>query len=114
MISYNLQDLESIISSNNNGIHSVYYDIEGREFEGDPCRQYYVFDRELLLPEYFIEYSIESDLDVLTTKIEKLIVDIAYSNKLSQANMPASLDDLAKKISEEEVIYFKFLAVELT
>ncbi|KAJ3037570.1 Leucine-rich repeat-containing protein 9, partial [Rhizophlyctis rosea] len=54
----------------------------------DTSRMYLPTDLDLVLPEYFVEYSIESDLDRLTTKVEKLMVDIAYSNKLSLADMP--------------------------
>ncbi|KAJ3035656.1 Leucine-rich repeat-containing protein 9 [Rhizophlyctis rosea] len=64
----------------------------------DACRMYAIADHDLVLPEYFVEYSIESDLDRLTTRVEKLMVDIAYSNKLSLADMPGIVTEVAMKL----------------
>ncbi|KAJ3285947.1 Leucine-rich repeat-containing protein 9 [Borealophlyctis nickersoniae] len=68
----------------------------------DPYRLYVVADRDLILPEYFVEYSLESDLDHLTTRVEKLMVDIAYSNKLSLADMPAIVTEVCAKLGNQD------------
>ncbi|KAJ3333338.1 Leucine-rich repeat-containing protein 9 [Blyttiomyces sp. JEL0837] len=83
-------------------IDCVFKQIPSRNPVGDPCRQYKVFDGELVLPEYFVEFSVESDLDSLTTRVERLMVDIAYSNKLSQADMPAIVFEVARKIMDAD------------
>jgi hypothetical protein len=82
----------------------VFRDINSKSLNNDPCREYFIFDAELALPEYFVEYSLESDFDRLTTKVEKLMVDIAYSNKLSQADMPSIVVEVTKKMAEKEVM----------
>ncbi|KAI8846431.1 hypothetical protein BC829DRAFT_398533 [Chytridium lagenaria] len=93
-------DLATLNSTDLNGVNCIYRDTSKPGLHSDPCRQYLVFDRELILPEYFVEFSLESDLDRLTTKIERLMVDIAYSSKLSQADMPSIVLDVIGKISE--------------
>ncbi|KAI9356534.1 hypothetical protein DFJ73DRAFT_623012 [Zopfochytrium polystomum] len=82
------------------GTHCLYYDVADGAMTLDPCRHYVVLDRELALPEYFVEYSIKSDLEHLTTKVEKLMVDIAFSNKLSQADMPSIILQITRKIAD--------------
>ncbi|KAI9334738.1 hypothetical protein BDR26DRAFT_866682 [Obelidium mucronatum] len=79
-----------------------FTDISPKSAQGDvPCRQYYVLNKELVTPEFFVEFSLECDLDRFTTKSEKLMLDIAYSNKLSQADMPAIVMDIVKTIVED-------------
>jgi hypothetical protein len=85
------------------GVNCLFFDTPSVANSSDPCRQYYVFDKDLALPEFFVEYSLESDLDRLTTRFERLMVDIAYSSKLSQADMPAVVLEVGRKIAEEGV-----------
>ncbi|KAJ3044163.1 hypothetical protein HDU99_009934, partial [Rhizoclosmatium hyalinum] len=80
-----------------------FYDLGPKSAQGDvPCRHYFVANKELATPEFFVEFSLECDLDRFTTKSEKLMLDIAYSNKLSQADMPTIVAEIAKKISEND------------
>ncbi|ORY39828.1 L domain-like protein [Rhizoclosmatium globosum] len=80
-----------------------FYDLGPKSAQGDvPCRHYFVANKELATPEFFVEFSLECDLDRFTTKSEKLMLDIAYSNKLSQADMPTIVTEIAKKISEND------------
>ncbi|KAJ3012251.1 UNVERIFIED_CONTAM: Leucine-rich repeat-containing protein 9 [Siphonaria sp. JEL0065] len=79
-----------------------FNDLGPKSAQGDvPCRQYYVLNKELVTPEFFVEFSLECDLDRFTTKSEKLMLDIAYSNKLSQADMPSIVMDIVKTITED-------------
>jgi len=48
-----------------------------------------------VIPEYFIEYSIEGNKNTYMTKFERLALDIAYSNKLSHSNMPHIIGSLS-------------------
>ncbi|KAI8921751.1 hypothetical protein BC831DRAFT_475811 [Entophlyctis helioformis] len=67
---------------------------------GEYPKEYFVFDRDVLLPEYFIEYSLESDLDRYTTQLERLMVDIAYSNRMSHSDMPNIVSELSLKLTD--------------
>ncbi|OAJ40643.1 hypothetical protein BDEG_24350 [Batrachochytrium dendrobatidis JEL423] len=67
---------------------------------GDIPKEYCVFSRNVLLPEYFIEYSLESDMDQYTTQLERLLVDIAYSNRMSHSDMPSIAAELRKKLTD--------------
>ncbi|KAJ1535404.1 Leucine-rich repeat-containing protein 9, partial [Nowakowskiella sp. JEL0078] len=69
----------------------------------DSCKYFIAFDGDLVLPEYFLEYSLESELDRLTTKVEKIMVDIAYSNKLSQSDMPAIITEISTRMTDEKI-----------
>ncbi|KAJ3411055.1 Leucine-rich repeat-containing protein 9 [Chytridiales sp. JEL 0842] len=91
-----------ILASDYPSANAVFREINSKPPNGDSCREYFVFDPELVMPEYFVEYSLESDFDRLTTKVEKLMVDIAYSNKLSQADMPTIVVEVTKKMAEKE------------
>lgn len=62
--------------------------------------QYYTVAKTVV-PEYFIEYSMISNLDQYTTALEKLLIDIAYSSRLSHAEMPHILTELSSKIEEK-------------
>ncbi|KAJ3265551.1 Leucine-rich repeat-containing protein 9 [Chytriomyces hyalinus] len=85
------------------GIDLFYCETGAKSPSGDvPCRKYYAGNKDLVTPEFFVEFSLECDLDRFTTKSEKLMLDIAYSNKLSQADMPSIVMDIFKKISETE------------
>ncbi|KAJ3065950.1 Leucine-rich repeat-containing protein 9 [Podochytrium sp. JEL0797] len=85
------------------GVDLFFRDVGVKSTKGDvPSRNYHVVNKELMTPEFFVEFSLECDLDRFTTKSEKLMLDIAYSNKLSQADMPAIVMDIVKKLSENE------------
>ncbi|RKO93872.1 hypothetical protein BDK51DRAFT_18137 [Blyttiomyces helicus] len=66
----------------------------------DSLGYFTTIDRNRILPEYFIEYSLQSDLDRLTTRAERLMVDIACSNKLGQADMPAVVTEAAGTLGD--------------
>ncbi|KAI8913666.1 hypothetical protein EDD86DRAFT_201175, partial [Gorgonomyces haynaldii] len=71
--------------------------------KGQECPLSYIaFNNCVMLPEYFIEYSIESEWDQLTTPLEKLLVDIAYSNRLSHSEMPSIVQELSQKLPKKE------------
>ncbi|KAI9104748.1 hypothetical protein DFS34DRAFT_575701 [Phlyctochytrium arcticum] len=81
----------------------IYQDLPGKLSSMDdtePRRKYVFTDRHLLLPEFFVEYSVETDLDRLTTKAEKVMMNMAFSNKLAQAGMPGHFMDAIKKLPE--------------
>ncbi|KAJ3129092.1 hypothetical protein HK100_008831 [Physocladia obscura] len=84
----------------NTVIDLFFEDVGEKSPQGDvPCRKYFIVNKELATPEFFVEFSLECELDKFTTKSEKLMLDIAYSNKLSQADMPSIVMDIVKKIS---------------
>ncbi|KAI8619983.1 hypothetical protein BC830DRAFT_1059795 [Chytriomyces sp. MP71] len=84
-------------------IDLFYYDDGPKSPNGDvPCRKYFAANKDLVTPEFFVEFSLECDLDRFTTKSEKLMLDIAYSNKLSQADMPSIVLEIFKKLSDSE------------
>lgn len=66
----------------------------------DGQNHYMVYNTECVLPEYLVEYSLESDLDAETSQIERLLLDIAYSNRISYANMPIIVQELASKVKQ--------------
>ncbi|KAJ3126543.1 Leucine-rich repeat-containing protein 9 [Nowakowskiella sp. JEL0407] len=74
------------------------------EVSSNTCKSFDSFDGDLVLPEFFLEYSLESNLDRLTTKMEKLMIDIAYSNKLSQADMPAIISEICSRIKDDKEV----------
>ncbi|KAJ3352700.1 Leucine-rich repeat-containing protein 9 [Entophlyctis luteolus] len=85
------------------GIDLYYHDLGQKSSQGDvPCRKYFVVNKELITPEFFVEFSLECDLDRFTTKTEKLMLDIAYSNKLSQPDMPEIVMDIIKTVVDTE------------
>ncbi|KAI8910691.1 hypothetical protein DFJ77DRAFT_470723 [Powellomyces hirtus] len=63
----------------------------------DAPRRYAFADTRVLLPEYFIEYSLDSTTAHLTSKLEQFLIDLAFSNKLSQAGMPAMVTEFLKQ-----------------
>ena len=68
--------------------------------QGEPPKNCLLINRDHLLPEYFIEYSLESDLDRFTTQLERLLVDIAYSNRMTHSDMPNIVTELSQKLSD--------------
>lgn len=52
-------------------------------------------DSSIVVPEYFIEYSLEREKNTHMTKFERLALDVAYSNKLSHSNMPQIIGSLS-------------------
>jgi Leucine-rich repeat (LRR) protein len=63
-------------------------------------RKYIVFNPAQMLPEYFVEYSLESDFSKTYSQIDRLLLDIAFSNRLSHANMPLIVQELSSKIKK--------------
>jgi hypothetical protein len=66
-------NLESVNASDYKGCDAVFKYVEKGNCISSP-RQYHVFSRNRILPEYVIEYSTESDWDKYTTQLEKLLV----------------------------------------
>jgi hypothetical protein len=62
------------------GYDAVYRPLE-KGSDSNGLLQYIIFNRNALLPEYFIEYSMESDWDRYTTQLEKLLVGITLLTK---------------------------------
>ena len=69
----------------------------------DLPKTYQVFDKELLTPEFLVEFSLESEVDQLTTKLERLALDLAYSSKLSHSNMPHIVGPIIDKLEKKKV-----------
>lgn len=61
----------------------------------DTAKDYFIMDSSIVVPEYFIEYSLEGEKNKQMTKFERLALDIAYSNKLSHSNMPNIIGSLS-------------------
>jgi hypothetical protein len=99
-------------------IDSQYYDATYQSCEtteedkdnGDhEKRKYGIFDHECLYPEYLVEYSLEKDHIQKNSQLEKLIIDIAFSNRISHANMPMIVQELSSKIKS----VLELLTIEL-
>ncbi|KAI8896203.1 hypothetical protein BC833DRAFT_598395 [Globomyces pollinis-pini] len=69
----------------------------------DQPKRCLVLNPDCLLAEYAVEYSLETDLDPNTTQLERLVIDIAYSNRLSHANMPTIVNELSSKIKPQSM-----------
>lgn len=69
----------------------------------DLPRRYLVYNRECIMPEYLVEYSLDSDFAPSTNQIQRLILDIAFSNRISHANMPMVIQELSSKIKNPEL-----------
>lgn len=69
-------------------------------------KTYQVFDKELLTPEFLVEFSLESNSDLLTTQLERLTLDLAYSSKLSHSNMPHIISPLIEKLEKKKASLF--------
>ncbi|KAJ3196285.1 Leucine-rich repeat-containing protein 9 [Irineochytrium annulatum] len=120
---YDIRDSESGLSGNGNSIMLSNYlefaDVDGEMlFSANVGRDRKRLRQAIIVKtfankvqmaddEYFVEYSLESDLDRFTTRVERLMVDIAYSNKLSQADMPAIVIDVIGKITETAEILLR-------
>ncbi|KAJ3163656.1 Leucine-rich repeat-containing protein 9 [Geranomyces michiganensis] len=80
----------------------------------DVPRRYAFADTRLLLPEYFVEYSIDTPSTHFTSKLEQFLIDLAFSNKLSQAGMPAMVSDFLKQDYASQVpIYSELVDLPL-
>jgi Leucine-rich repeat (LRR) protein len=64
----------------------------------EEAKNYYILNRNCTYPEYLVEYSLEDEMDQKTNQLEKLIIDIAFSNRISHANMPTIVYELSSKI----------------
>ena len=73
------------------------------ETNADPAKDFAILDRDLIIPEYFIEYSLEADNNQRMTKFERLALDIAYSNKLSHSNMPHIIGSVSSRFERGQV-----------
>jgi hypothetical protein len=70
-------------------------------------------DKRIIIPEYFIEYSLEGDTSPkYMTKFERLALDISYSNKLSHSNMPHIIGSLSSHFEAIPVLIFFILSKE--
>ncbi|KAH6567544.1 hypothetical protein BASA62_006015 [Batrachochytrium salamandrivorans] len=74
---------------------------ENIEFDDDIPKEYCVFNRDILLPEFYIEYSIENDLDQYETPMERLLIDVAHSSYMSHSDIPGIVRDLEGKLKDE-------------
>lgn len=92
--------VQGVIASSSGGNAGLEPPDENPPSQVDDVPRRFVFtDPDLLLPEYFIEYSVESDPTPLDRKVDKLMLDLAFSSKLSQADMPAMVEDILQKTS---------------
>ena len=69
----------------------------------ESVKDYVILDGSIIVPEYFIEYSVERDKNKFLTKFERLSLDIAYSNKLSHSNMPQIIGSLSNHFDSSPV-----------
>ncbi|KAI8827030.1 uncharacterized protein EV422DRAFT_491205 [Fimicolochytrium jonesii] len=66
-----------------------------RSINEDDMPLKYIFKQSTdLLPEYFVEYTIEAEAADMTSKFEKFLIDLAFSSKLAQPGMPAMVTNL--------------------
>lgn len=70
----------------------------------DSPRKFLIFNQECVLPEFLVEYSLDSDIDVSTSQIQRLLLDIAFSNRISQSNMPMVVHELTQKLKKVELV----------
>ncbi|KAJ3337839.1 hypothetical protein HDU91_001371, partial [Kappamyces sp. JEL0680] len=68
----------------------------------DIPKKFGVFNADCLLPEYLVEYSLESDFEDKSSPCERLLLDIAYSNRISHANMPTVVNELLSKTKQAD------------
>ena len=67
-------------------------------------RRYMVFNEDCILPEYLVEYSLDSDFHASTNQIQRLILDISFSNRISHSNMPMVVHELSSKTKKPELV----------
>lgn len=72
--------------------------LDETKISNDPPKKYMVLDASSILPEYFVEYSLETDLGITYSQLERLLIDIAFSNRLSHADMPMIVYELSSKM----------------
>ena len=63
----------------------------------------YFSRKNVYVPEYFIEYSISSEIDPQNTALENIVMDVAYSNRLAKAEMPHIVNELSYNMKESSV-----------
>ncbi|KAJ3168498.1 Leucine-rich repeat-containing protein 9 [Geranomyces variabilis] len=63
----------------------------------DAPKRFAFADTRILLPEYFVEYSLDNPSAHLMSRLEQFLIDLAFSNKLSQAGMPAMVSEFLKQ-----------------
>jgi hypothetical protein len=107
LIDSNLVDLNSAEYPDCNSAHQV----RGRPAKNSTSEQpkdYIIFDHQLIIPQYFVEYSLECDHDKQITRLERLATDIAYSNKLAHSSMPQIVRSMMAKFPQGSEPYERF------
>jgi hypothetical protein len=104
----NSQEFENIAAYDFPAAEAIYQKVfatpESRQaIPAEIPKNYRVFDASCLLPEYLVEYSLESDFDSQYTPSERLLLDIAYSNRIAHANMPAVVVELLSKLKQQPI-----------
>ena len=91
------------------GMDGVYMEVLNSKtsLQSSECpKDYILFHHECILPLYFIEYSLEAEKNSFSSKLERLALDIAYSNKLSHSIMPNIIGSLTSKFEKCPVCTF--------
>ncbi|KAJ3322494.1 hypothetical protein HDV06_003038 [Boothiomyces sp. JEL0866] len=96
------EDLSKLNRYDYPGFDAVYQKVghSDSKSSGEQSRKYLIFNTETVVAEYSVEFSLESDSDKGTTQLERLLLDIAFSNRISHANMPAIVQELSAKIKQ--------------
>jgi hypothetical protein len=68
------------------------------------AKYYRVFNLDSLLPEFLVEYSLESDFDSRITTSQRLLLDVAFSDRMAHANMPMIVRELIQKLDQPVLI----------
>ncbi|KAJ3312492.1 hypothetical protein HDV04_003092 [Boothiomyces sp. JEL0838] len=95
-------DLLKITKYDYPGFDAVYQKIGNSETKSsaEQSRKYLIFNTDAVVAEYSVEYSLESDTEKSISQLERLLLDIAFSNRISHANMPAIVQELSAKIKQ--------------
>jgi len=69
----------------------------------EASKNFLIFNYDLITPVYYIEYSLDVDGVASTSRLERLALDIAFSNKLSHSSMPMIFSSMVAKFSKGPV-----------
>ncbi|KAI8805973.1 hypothetical protein BJ742DRAFT_901172 [Cladochytrium replicatum] len=69
------------------------------------CKVVQPYDGKLVLPEFVLEYSLENDQSKHRPAIETLVNELAFSNKLSQADMPSIVLEVLSTLEENLFVF---------
>lgn len=102
-----LKDFEAITKQDYPAADAVTVNIsknvDGDVNDAEAPKKVLIINKDYILPEYLVEFSLESDFQTNTTPLQQLLLDITYSNRISHANMPSIVQELASKmISQQE------------